>query len=1073
MKKKLVSVLLAVTLAGSAAMPVGASDFSVETEYAEISILQEETADTENPEENQDISPAENSGFIPEESQADAGTQTEEDPAEAAEAPEEAADPDESSTASEEDFDPAGSTDATDTDVEGNTEEAGKCGPYLNYSVSGTAMTITGTGETYRSGWYPAADKITSVTIKQGATEIGEEMFSGFTSLQTVSIPKSVTSIENSAFKNCSSLTGITIPDEAASLGQEIFSGCSKLTSAALPAALTRIPTGMFADCTSLTAFTFSEKINTIGSGAFAGCTALTGVTFPGNITTIEASAFRNCNSITSLTIPKTVTEIGEYAFDNCSSLKTVVFEEETEKIGAHTFTNIPDLTVTIPDSVESIADDAFESSGVVIVGYVGSFAEEYAGNEAHHYPFRNILAGKNTAEEGMCGDEAYYKVNSGVLTIGGSGSMFPYAWYPEADKADIVSIQIMKNSVDNIGQSAFQGFTALAEVNIPDTVTKIDKEAFLECNAMISVTIPESLEVIGSDAFNGCTSLTTVSFAGDSGLRVIHKNAFYGCTSLTSITLPDSLEDLGVHAFYGCSSLTKAILPDELTEIKTGTFYGTALKSIVLPEKLEMIGANAFSGTRLQSLTTPDAVQEIKDSAFTNCKALEKITLSDSVAMIGAYAFQGCTLLEDVTLSAALESVGVYAFAGCTSLKTITIPKSVKTIGDHAFAANTSENTTASNENTNLSNLVIQGYIGTAAETYANEKKLQFYALDVIKSLAAPEITVKNSTKGTCTTWNLVPGASQYYVYRKLSGGKYSRIATLKSYQSSYTDTTVTSNKVYLYAVRAIHDNVKSKYKEQKIRYLAMPVVSVSNTIEGATVTWKAITGASKYYIYRKTSDISYSRIGTVKKGVLTYTDSKAVSGTTYTYTVRAVNGSYLSAYKGVEKAYVAAPSLKVANGAKGPKLTWTEVDNCSRYAVYRKTGSGNYVRLITTDALAYQDTTAASGTTYTYGVAAIIGSANSGMAGVKDIYLSEITTKLKSVSSGVKVSWTSAKGAKKYVIYRKLGTGKYKKLTSVSSKTFSYTDKTVAKGNNYTYCVRAYRSGFYGPYVEAKISK
>ena len=58
---------------------------------------------------------------------------------------------------------------------------------------------------------------------------IGDDPFYGFRSLTSVTIPDSVTSIGERAFQYCSSLTGVTIPDSVTSIGEGAFRGCSSL----------------------------------------------------------------------------------------------------------------------------------------------------------------------------------------------------------------------------------------------------------------------------------------------------------------------------------------------------------------------------------------------------------------------------------------------------------------------------------------------------------------------------------------------------------------------------------------------------------------------------------------------------------------------------------------------------------------------------------------------------------------------------------------------------------------------------------------------------------------------------
>jgi hypothetical protein len=80
----------------------------------------------------------------------------------------------------------------------------------------------------------------------------------------------------------------------------------------------------------------------------------------------------------------------------------------------------------------------------------------------------------------------------------------------------------------------------------------------------------------------------------------------------------------------------------------------------------------------------------------------------------------------------------------------------------------------------------------------------------------------------------------------------------------------------------------------------LATPSLSnASNSGSAVKVTWKKVTGAKGYYVYRKTSGSSWKRIGTVKSGsIVSYTDKTVVKGKTYIYTVKAYNGTQVSGY-------------------------------------------------------------------------------------------------------------------------------------------------------------------------------
>jgi len=154
-----------------------------------------------------------------------------------------------------------------------------------------------------------------------------------------------------------------------------------------------------------------------------------------------------------------------------------------------------------------------------------------------------------------------------------------------------------------------------------------------------------------------------------------------------------------------------------------------------------------------------------------------------------------------------------------------------------------------------------------------------------------------------------------------------------------------------------------------------------VANTKTGVKVTWKKVSKATGYYVYRKTGSGSYKKIATVTSGsTVTYTDTTAVSGTTYTYTVRAYNSSGKSGYRtGLKIKYLSRPSIsKITVGDGYATVKWKAVTGASKYKIYRKTASGSYklIKMVSSSKKSYKDTTVAPLTKYTYKVVAVKGS-------------------------------------------------------------------------------------------------
>jgi fibronectin type 3 domain-containing protein len=111
----------------------------------------------------------------------------------------------------------------------------------------------------------------------------------------------------------------------------------------------------------------------------------------------------------------------------------------------------------------------------------------------------------------------------------------------------------------------------------------------------------------------------------------------------------------------------------------------------------------------------------------------------------------------------------------------------------------------------------------------------------------------------------------------------------------------------------------------------------------------------------------------------------SDVVSGTTYTYTGKAYNGSAWSGFdaRGVSataKDAFGAPVLKSAGaGTNGITVTWNAVSGAKSYRVYRKTDSG-WLGLGDVTGTSYTDADVIPGVTYTYTVKAWNGTSWSG---------------------------------------------------------------------------------------------
>ena len=108
-------------------------------------------------------------------------------------------------------------------------------------------------------------------------------------------------------FSGCSGLTSVTIPDSVSTIGEFAFDGCSGLTSVTIPDSVSTIGEFAFNDCSGLTSVTIPDSVSIIGDATFQKCKGLKNVTIPNSVTEIGEYAFYYCSGLTSVTIKSTI----------------------------------------------------------------------------------------------------------------------------------------------------------------------------------------------------------------------------------------------------------------------------------------------------------------------------------------------------------------------------------------------------------------------------------------------------------------------------------------------------------------------------------------------------------------------------------------------------------------------------------------------------------------------------------------------------------------------------------------------------------------------------------------------
>ena len=184
-----------------------------------------------------------------------------------------------------------------------------------------------------------------------------------------------------------------------------------------------------------------------------------------------------------------------------------------------------------------------------------------------------------------------------------------------------------------------------------------------------------------------------------------------------------------------------------------------------------------------------------------------------------------------------------------------------------------------------------------------------QTHAITCVKQL--PDVivgTLQNTSQGVTVQWSSVSGAKAYRVYRRTANGSWT-VLTSNATGTSYLDKTAQNGVTYYYTVRALNDKVISPSCDKK-KYIVcvnkldnVKMENLSIIATGVQVKWEKVDNAQSYRIYRRTENGKWMVLADKFIGT-DYTDKTAENGTTYYYTVRAINDKVMSpSYDGSKK--------------------------------------------------------------------------------------------------------------------------------------------------------------------------
>ncbi len=973
-----------------------------------------------------------------------------------------------------------------------------------------TEITIPSSVTYISDNAFSGCTSLKEITIPSSVTTIGREAFAGTKWLSDKQKANPYVVINGILIDMSKAGTNLNIP---ATVKKISCNAPKDVVSVTIPSSITGgIDSGIFTDCISLKKVTIPSSVTYISDNAFSGCTSLKEITIPSTVTYIGGNAFSGCTSLTEITISALVTYIGQLAFSGCTSLTEITIPSSVTWIGERTFSGCTSLSeITIPSSVTDIGQEAFSGTKWL--------SDKQKANS--YVVINGILIDMSKAGTNINIPATVKKISCNVpkdvvsVTIPSSMTRIDSGMFTDCISLKKVTIP---SSVTYIDDSAFSNCTSLTEITIPSSVTYIGDNAFSGCTSLETIEIPETVETMKISSFTGTKLLENNLVDGkylvvnnvlydtqnlDDDIVIpegVRKIKTFFPDSMHSISFPASMEEIEpLHnsniyevivnsenknyssydgclyskdkkTLYWCPRLKESVsVYPETTQIADHAFsYCDKLKSVDIKKVTQLEWATFYNCSELTTITVPDNFEGMKDLVFEGCNKFTTIKLSGNSGKDIIY--KGCLYNKDKTklimvpvaktdfqIEDSVVEIGCGAAAYNKTQDIVTIPKSVNTIRGLAFVGS----------KINL-RFIYERPENVEKTSFSSGGDLYF----VPSSKWAEYIE--------CYGWRYDIGD---WLYTYQSGGWYGEECRF-NYGNEYDarlffDGLFTANDGNLYYFKdgmldktfngtASYDGISYTVKAGKAVGLASipKLSSASNTTSGIQLKWSKVSGATGYILYRKTGNGSWSRIADIKNGsTVSYIDKTAKSGTTYTYTIRAYSGKYMSDWKTTKTIKrLADPTVSSAsNITAGVQVKWSKVAGATGYIVYRKTGKGSWSRVAdikSGSTVSYTDKTAKSGTTYTYTVRAYSGSTMGDWNSIKTIKrLADPTvSSVSNITAGVQVKWAKTAGATGYVVYRKTGTGSWSRLATIKSgSTNSYTDKSAKSGTNYSYTVRA----------------
>lgn len=363
-------------------------------------------------------------------------------------------------------------------------------------------ITLPSALQTLSSVTFYGCAALSEVTFPASLKTIESSVFDGCRNLSEVKLPASLTAIQSSVFHRCSAKT--VFYDGSLEQWNHITAD-NDVLGYSCPSLVMDDYTAQFIPVEDDPDHPFpGPPPKTVTITKYTGTEST--VILPSTIsswpvTKVGEDALKDNTTITSVTIPANVTEIGSNAFAGCTNLTSVNYEGDWSNLtiqsgnpAVQDAANAPlfDFEFIPPDNTAVIVTD-YKYNGAAADVTIPSRYQGKPVTTIGHAAFFNSAVTSVTIPDSVTSisDEAF--INCPKLTNISIPNSVTYIGFSAFSSCTSLKSITLPSSLSFISGALFLGCSQLTTIHIPVSVTSIGNNAFADCPSLMTVTYPGS----------------------------------------------------------------------------------------------------------------------------------------------------------------------------------------------------------------------------------------------------------------------------------------------------------------------------------------------------------------------------------------------------------------------------------------------------------------------------------------------------------------------------------------------------------------------------------------------------